>query len=216
MIRKRASLPYSALWADASAPPGDKGFTVLEILLALAIMALVVSSVYGVFISADRSYRTQDRIADAQQAARIGLHFMVQEIRMAGLDPLGTASAGVLQAADTTVTFTADFNINGTIDETDSEKITYHLNGNTLQRILYQGTASEATQNLLDKVSSLNFSYLDIQGNSLATPVASDDLQLIKAVEIAVTVQDKDAKGKLFDRTFTTRVLCRNLSGQAA
>ena len=69
-----------------------KGFTLIELLIAMAIMAVTVGAIYGVYISSNRSYKTQDRVVAVQQNLRASIDFMVREIRLAGLDPQSPAT----------------------------------------------------------------------------------------------------------------------------
>jgi type IV pilus assembly protein PilW len=204
----------------------NHGFTLAELLVVMAIIGVVLGAIYGVFTSSDRSYRTQDRVANAQQSVRVGIDFMVRDIRMAGLDPYRTAGAGIEEASGTKIRITADISDVpiGSSDEpgppdgdTDDkfERITYEFyvdpddpNKRQLRRCLYEGTGSQNWQPLIDNVSALSFTYLDANGNDLVDPA---DPSKIRTVEISMTVQEKDARQQPFTRTLTTRVSCRNL-----
>ena len=200
---------------------GDAGFTLIELLVAMAIVGIALGSIYGVFISSNRSYRTQDEVAEAQQGVRVGLAFMVRDIRMAGLDPVGPSTdavdglgAGIKEATSTKLRFTADMDMDGAIEESGSERMTYEYNAGTerLERTLYEGTGSESTQSVIRKVSTLTFSYLDEDGNALAVPVPAGNLDDIRTVVIQMACQGTDGHGQAFTRTLNTRVVCRNLS----
>jgi prepilin-type N-terminal cleavage/methylation domain-containing protein len=200
------------------------GFTLAEVLVATAIMGVVVGAIYGVFASSDRSYRTQDRVVDAQQSVRVGIHFMAEDIRMAGFDPglkargpaidshpLDSDGAGIKEATHSKIRFTADIDMNGIIDDPKKqERITYEYDSanKRLRRCIYEGTGSQSWQPLIDNVSALSFTYLDANGNDLGDPA---DLSKIRTVEISMTVQEKDARQHPITRTLTTRVNCRNL-----
>jgi len=189
------------------------GFTLVEILVAIFVMGVAVSAIYGIFIAANKSYHTQDRIAEAQQGVRIGIDFMVRNIRMAGLDPLGTAGGTIEQATSTTIRFTSDLDMNGSIDNPENqERMTYQYDaGNQrLRRCLYEGTGSDSWQTLIDNVSALTLGYLDAGGNIITTPVASTDLDSIKTVVVSMTCFGTDTQGQTFSRTINTRVICRN------
>ena len=190
----------------------NHGFTLAELLVVMAIIGVVLGAIYGVFTSSDRSYRTQDRVANAQQSVRVGIRFMAEDIRMAGLDPHGTAGAGIEDANSNRVRFTADLDIDGAIDDANRERVTYEYDPenhpNALRRCLYEGTGSQNWQTLINNVSALSFTYLDANGNDLGDPA---DLSKIRTVEISMTVQEKDARQQPFTRTLTTRVSCRNL-----
>ena len=199
------------------------GFSLIEMLITMAIAGVVVSAIYSVFLSSNRSYRTQDQVAGAQQGARVGIDFMVRDIRMAGLDALSSVSpatdavdspgAGIKQATATKIRFTSDIDMDGAIEEANSERTTYQYDAanNELDRILYEGTGSVDSQTLIENVSALTFSYLDGDGANIAVPVAAGDLGNIRTVEISITCQGTDAEGDAFTRTLNTRVRCRNL-----
>jgi prepilin-type N-terminal cleavage/methylation domain-containing protein len=67
------------------------GFTFIELVFAIAILAVVVSGVYTLILSLNRNYQDQVAIAETQQAARVALSIFSNEIQNAGLDPTGTA-----------------------------------------------------------------------------------------------------------------------------
>jgi len=192
------------------------GFTLVEILVALSIMGIAVGAIYGVFIASNRSYQTQDHVAEAQQRARVGVDFMVRDIRIAGLDPLTTASAGIEEATTTKVRFTSDIDLNGAIDNPQNEeKITYEYDSvnNRLRRCLYENpdTGAGSWQTLIDNVSALSLGYLDADGTIIVSPVISTvALDSIKTVVISMTCDGTDWQGQTFSRTLNTRVICRN------
>ena len=62
----------------------DKGVTLLELLIALVISAIIVATLYRVFVSQQKNYVVQERVADMQQNVRVAINRMMREIRMAG------------------------------------------------------------------------------------------------------------------------------------
>jgi len=212
-------------------PSGNTdAFTLVEILIAMAIVGFVIGAIYSVFLSTNRSYHTQDRVADAQQRVRVGIDFMVSDIRMAGFDSVGPASdavesdgAGIKEATDTKIRFTSDMNMSGAIEVSSAvpnpERISYFYdpNDNKLKRITDEGVVgSESTQTLVkDVIANVSgqplFIYRDADDNIMATPVAVTDLDDIRTVEIEMTVQGVDVRGVAFTRVLRTRVSCRNL-----
>jgi type IV pilus assembly protein PilW len=191
----------------------NDAFTLVELMVVMAMICIVTGSIYGIFISSNRSYYTQDSVVGAQQSVRVGINSMTRDIRAAGFDPQRTADAGIEVATATKLRFTADMNrVNG-IEETDRERITYEYDAgnNRLRRCLYEGTGSESWQTLINNVSALSFSYLDADGNDLGNPVAAADLESIKTVVISMTVEGENALGGTFTRTLNTRVLFMNL-----
>jgi len=188
--------------------PGAEGFTLIEILITLALAGIVMTAIYSVFISSNYSYRTQDNVADAQQRVRVGLDFLTDDMRMAGMDPVRSASAGIEDATATRMRFTSDVDLNGTIDvPLNQERITYEYDAvnRTLRRGLYEGTGDETWEPLIDNVSALTFTYLDSSG--APTAVVADT----RSVMVTLTCEGIDAKGKGFTRSLSTRIILRNL-----
>jgi len=204
------------------------GFTLIEIMIVLAISGIAMGAIYGVFISSSRSYRTQEGVVDAQQRARVGLDFMVRDIRMAGFDPQKgegrtnlekdplepLTGVGIKEATATKIRFTTDMDMNGVIDNPNNmERLTYTWNNgtNTLSQILYEGTGSASTRTLVDMVSAMTFTYLDANGALIIAPVPAANLADIRSVTISITCQGTGARGQILTRTLNTMVNCRNL-----
>lgn len=62
----------------------QQGFTLIEMMISLAISAFVLAGVFGVFIANKRSYESQNLIMDAQQNARFALDLIARDVRNAG------------------------------------------------------------------------------------------------------------------------------------
>ena len=187
-----------------------KGFTLIEVLMCIAILSIVFGTLYQTFDTFNRAYTTENVVAGVQQKTRNGVEFMVQDIRLAGLDPLGTAGAGFVDAQTTKLQFTADANFDGDVGD-PFEDITYELNGDLLEQVNHLGA-----ETLLDRVAVLTFSYLDedendLIDNGLVPPqVPAAQLEDIKTVVISLSVQRPAGREDPVSRTYTTRVRCRN------
>lgn len=62
----------------------SKGVTLIELIIALVISAILVAGIYRVFIHQQKSHATQEQVADMQQNVRVAINRMIREIRMAG------------------------------------------------------------------------------------------------------------------------------------
>jgi prepilin-type N-terminal cleavage/methylation domain-containing protein len=62
----------------------NKGVTLIELLIALVLSAILIAGIYRVFIHQHKSYATQEQVADMQQNVRVAINRMIREIRMAG------------------------------------------------------------------------------------------------------------------------------------
>jgi prepilin-type N-terminal cleavage/methylation domain-containing protein len=62
----------------------NKGITLIELLVALAITGILLGAVYRTFIGQQKTYTSQEQVVDTQQNVRAGINRMMREIRMAG------------------------------------------------------------------------------------------------------------------------------------
>jgi prepilin-type N-terminal cleavage/methylation domain-containing protein len=60
------------------------GFTIIELMVAVAISLLAVAAVYSSFIIQQRSLTSQDQVAETQVASKISFDMVVDEVRNAG------------------------------------------------------------------------------------------------------------------------------------
>ncbi len=61
-----------------------KGVTLVELIIALVISAILVAGIYRVFLHQQKTHATQEQVADMQQNVRVAINRMIREIRMAG------------------------------------------------------------------------------------------------------------------------------------
>jgi prepilin-type N-terminal cleavage/methylation domain-containing protein len=62
----------------------NSGLTLIELLIALVMSAIIIAALYQTFIGQQKTYTVQEQVVDMQQNLRAGLNKMVREIRMAG------------------------------------------------------------------------------------------------------------------------------------
>lgn len=63
---------------------GKAGFTIIELMVALAVGALITAAAYQVLVDQGRIYEVQDQTATMQQGARAAMDFLCRELRHAG------------------------------------------------------------------------------------------------------------------------------------
>jgi type IV pilus assembly protein PilW len=190
------------------------GFTLIELMVAIAIGSIVMLAVYSVYTGLMRSYTTQNVAADVQQNVRAGIDYMTEDIMMAGLDPNKSSGASFEAASSTNLRFTLDRNLNGAIDNTDSERITfaYDAANRRLNQCLYEGTGSDDWELFFDDVQNMAFNYVLDDGSApTADPVPGDELDRIRMVIVTLTIEAPAGLGGTVDRTYTTRIRCRNI-----
>jgi len=185
-----------------------KGFTLIELIIAMCLSLLVMAPVVSLFVSLGRSYTTQETAVEAQQDVRAVIDFMLHDLQMAGLDPLESADTGIEIADISKIRVTSDRNLNGILDESDDESVAYSYDSvnNRLNQILYEDSGNEDIRILMEDVTDLTFAYLDV--NSAATATLAD----IRSIEIVMTVEGSAGRDQTIARTYTTRVSCRNMA----
>jgi type IV pilus assembly protein PilW len=191
------------------------GFTLIELLITIAMISIFAAAAMAVLIPLSRSYTTTDVASSAQQVVRMAVEVMANDIRLAGLDPLKQADAGIEEANATSIRFTCDrVNVgagdteaNGEIENSNFENVQYYYEAATesLNLRLYSGAPVQTTQQLVENVSNLEFRYFDQDGNITA------ELNDIRSVQISMTVEEEAGAEGPIERSYSTRVLCRNL-----
>ena len=182
----------------------QSGFTLVDILVGLAMASVLMVAMVSLFTSLGKSYTIQNVAADVQEATRGGVGLMTQNIRMAGVNPGGVSGIGIVSAAANSIQFTSDLNLNSDIDDT-YEQISYYLDGDRLMQQLFTGNPMP----LVEKVTNLSFDYWDENDKVITDLVADRDK--IRTVIISMTVQEPAGRSKPVKRTYTARVRCRNL-----
>lgn len=83
------------------APGAGAGFTLLELMIALALTAFLLLSIVQVFAAAKASYRTQDAISRVQESSRFVSQFLMFHMRHAGYVPVDVADSKSLDSVIT-------------------------------------------------------------------------------------------------------------------
>jgi len=148
--------------------PTNEGFTLVELLVAVAISGIVMASVYSSYYSQQKSYIAQEQVATMQQNLRNALFHLERDIRMAGYDPTMMAGAGIANAGSDTMQITMDLNGDGDTSDTD-ETITYSLYVSSGVTRLGKSSGGGPNSPVADNIEALNFVYLDGDRNVTST-----------------------------------------------
>jgi prepilin-type N-terminal cleavage/methylation domain-containing protein len=182
----------------------EAGFTLVELLVAFAIAALVLAAATAAFQTASRVLEFGLDTAAAQETARWGLERMTREIRGAGYGhptcppPPGEVSLiycfdAVGNPTATSITLQNDLNGNAAIDAPAgpcdptavTEQVRYQLVGTDLLRS--ENPANPACNAVVASgIAGLTFTYLDANGNPIANPGAAP--ANIRSVIVAMSV----------------------------
>lgn len=212
-----------------------RGFSLLEVLVAMAVFSIVLFAIYTTFESSMGTYAKGDLKTDIHQNARGAMELMVRDIRLAGFFPEDFSPTPIPAAAEapgcvlpftgiSTATFT-QITICGDVDGDDSsELVTYtwfgDTNGDTIidpgeneiQRQVTEVVGADVrTEVVAVYISAFQFSYFDRFNAPIPAPVLGADLANIRRVVVSMTgSQPQQQSAPIGGRTpsaFATRVL---------
>lgn len=83
-----------------SVKDGQRGFTLVELLVAMTLGLVLIGGVISVVVTTRQTLRVNENLAHMQEGARFSFELMAREIREAGMVPCGTRlTANVLRTA---------------------------------------------------------------------------------------------------------------------
>ena len=177
----------------------QQGFTLTELLVAMAMVGIVMAAVYSTYKSQQDTYVAQEQVAEMQQNLRASLYQMARDLRMAGFNPLRAPNVGGFVSqlpddggGDTTtdannIAFTVDQNANGEIDALDNEQIAYRLYkdpDNEIYRLEKFSVSTGAWIKVADDIDALDFVYLDPSGTDITASVIATPTSLSAATNL--------------------------------
>jgi prepilin-type N-terminal cleavage/methylation domain-containing protein len=206
----------------------EKGFTLVEILISIAVGMVILLAVYAAVVTGQRSTSGIERKVIAGQDARAAMELMALEIQMASFNPTvatniwkdpaacGSAAAsqanrGIQAAGPTTISVEADINESGVIGDASNEIITYTYDAGNAY-ITREVTCGGAQPFLGDTAASGNprtvrvintaavpvFRYFNGLGAELTS--FPGDIPNIARIEITLWVETEDIDPNLKQR----------------
>jgi len=172
----------------------QKGFSLIELLVVLAISSIVMTALYSAYHSQHRSYLIQEQVAALQQNLRSARLILEKDLRMAGYDPdpdtapdpgiLSTHTDGDSnpdQSDSDTIIFSfyatndgVDNDGDGALDDAgELSTIRYDLydalgdGDSELGRTPNRDRAGAVRQAIAQNIDAINFIYLDSDNNVL-------------------------------------------------
>jgi type IV pilus assembly protein PilW len=187
------------------------GFTIVELLIAMAITGIVSAAIYTAFQSQQQSYLSQDQIVEMQQNLRAAMDIMVREIRMAGYDPYGNSDAGITSATGNKFgfKFVAD---DDSYDNDDDETTDEMGELKTLEYDLYDAYSDgdndigrkvgEKKRAAAENIEEIEFYYTLADSTKTTTPA---DPSQIRSLQITILARTGDpVRGFTDTKTYNT------------
>jgi type IV pilus assembly protein PilW len=207
---------------------GPQGFSLVEMMIAMAVGMVVLGTMYGVFTVQNKTFINQEEIVAMQQNVRAGMDMMVREIGMAGYDPCKVNSdsdpsnnfSGLTVNASQ-LQIMADLDGNDPISHncqspykginlTGEENIIYAFDATNKQITRNIGAGA---QSFVENVQDLTFAYLKSDGITTATAPAD-----VRRIRITITGRTAkpdpsySANGGYRTYTLTSVIAPRNLA----
>ncbi len=174
----------------------ERGFSLIELMAAIAISAIVLGAITATFISQSRSFVTQEQINGMQQAARAAMDMITREVRMAGYDPTGNGFSGIHYHSNQ-IHIRADLGGDNPVDPPDgnpndaNENIYYSYD--PVQRLIERDDRDgSGMETLVENIegpggaSGFTFVYLDGAGATISSGSGEAN---IRQVQLTITAR---------------------------
>ncbi len=213
----------------------SKGFTLIELMVAMAITSILLAGIYTTYITQLKSHLTQQLIVEMQQNLRGAMLIIERDIRMAGYDPNRTAGAGIIRKLANDFEFTMDVTggendgidndndggTDGSDPENDEDRFSDGDTGDTNEQIRYalntdaggfqylgrELGGAGGLQPVAEFIDALNFVYLDNTGSVTNDPLA------VKSVQVTIVGRSSGVVPVMFFRQ-TDNQTYQNQQGQ--
>lgn len=163
----------------------ERGFTLVELLIAMAISLVVLTSLSSAFISQRKTYDVQEQITEMIQGARGAMDIISRDIKMAGYDPTVVGIVGLPFIAGQ-LGIRADLNGDG--DTADfNETITYTEGTGTIERQEGVTTPVTLAENIPSGTFTLGLKYFEKNGTTEVNSALNEGN--IRQVNITITTQ---------------------------
>jgi prepilin-type N-terminal cleavage/methylation domain-containing protein len=185
----------------------SRGYTLIEIMVALAVFSIFVVGVYEVYNNVHDTWQSEEMKASAQQAGRATLNYMQRDLMMAGYrsadyNTFFHGSSGIKGAANKIVLANvSSICFDRYMDDIgDNRLVMYSFSNGALYRNVYtqyndttkmpatlDTTHFVANQKVADNISQLKFLYYKIDTTGTVTPCTDSDLQTSSLMRSAST-----------------------------
>ena len=207
----------------------QRGFTLIEIMLAITLSLILIAGVVQVYLSSKTSFQVQNQLSRVQENQRISVEFLQRDIRQAGFVPfdqppipvnsrITVEDGGGNNSDSITVQYTSDTDCLG--QATDGIAINEYFidvddDGNSLNRLMCRGNGGDNAQPIADGISNMqillgqdsvlsNNAFQMASADFYVNRTAITSMNNIVSIRIALLIQSEEAvRTQNVDQTFT-------------
>ncbi len=154
----------------------ERGYTLAEVLTAMAVLALLMAGLFLTLQEGQTVYSFGAGRAEVQQNARVGLERILRELRTA-------CQVTIAQSNDLKFTYMDEASTSCTVGAVTVE---YNLSGTDLRRNQTVPAIAGQPETLVGGVSGLTISYFDVSNAGTATAAN------VYSVDISLTTRSED------------------------
>jgi type IV pilus assembly protein PilW len=161
----------------------EQGFTMVELVVGLAISLILMGIAVKIFLVQQRAYNVQEQLSEMQQNIRAATDMIVRETKMAGYDPTDLGFDGIgNNSSATSIQILADLDGTETTTGTN-EDITYKYYGDPDFQIKRKGSTGGNFQPLAENIQVFTLSYFNANSDDIGTSTPAD----IRQIKITIT-----------------------------
>jgi len=190
-------------------PHKASGFTLVELLIALALTGVVLGAAVTTFVAQRWSYARQEHVTAMTQGTRAAMEMVTRDVRMAGYNPARTSFDGITYDP-THIHIRADLNGDGDTAEAN-ETIVYAYNTATHQLMRETDGSS---QPIAEHIEAFTVDYVDGAGTSTTTTANIRQIRITITARTATPDPRYSANGGYRTYRLTSLVTPKNLALQ--
>jgi len=181
---------------DYPAGNRENGFSLIELLFAMAIFLIILAAATSAFISQRKSYKAQEQVAEMTQGARSAMDMLSTEIRQAGYNPANISNFVGIPYSASQLQLLADLKGDADPSPPDgdtsdaNENIIYTYDSDNLRINRNDVNTEDVAYPFAENVQGYTVKYFE--GDGVTEVSSADDNSKIRQIEITIVVRTSE------------------------
>jgi len=174
----------------------ENGFSLIELLVALAIFLIILAAITNAFITQRKTYDVQEQVTEMTQGARSAMDMLSTEIRQAGYNPANITNFVGIPYSASQLQLLADLRGDSVSSPPDgdtldpNENIIYTYDSTNLRINRNDVNTEDVAHPFAENVQSYTVKYFE--GDGVTEVVSVDDNSKIRQIEIEIVVRTSE------------------------